>query len=367
MSKICNRKYSISIYVIIYFTFIFPATGYYVIGGMLFQVYFSIICCFFGVLFLTKNTAKQIRVFKKGSLSSTKVVIILFLCLVVALIHAVTTTAGNYIYAYSDIYKHRAVYSDALSSGIMGYFNGWVYKVITPLLGCILLYMKKYKLFAFMFFLDFVAFLFNGQKSILANVILELFLYIYLVYDINDLRRVARLVQYFMLFLIAFLYFTHSASISFLTVRVFETPYKVYNDCFKYIFTGNAYYMWQNGIIGELLGVAKTTNASLAHIIGEYNGTGDSANSGYISSAFASAGWLGVIITSGLMAVIMNIINFSMKDPAKRFIVVGTSISSILQAYISSDLFTTMLTHGLLLAILLCFIIKDVDFERHGT
>ena len=96
-------------------------------------------------------------------------------------------------------------------------------------------------------------------------------------------------------------------------------------------------------------------------LIGQFRGTDASANNGYVSSGYAHAGIMGVFLYSLILGVIMSLLNSMTRNSDHLWFYLALVIVPIRAVVISSDLFTSLLTHGLLISILLIFLARQGD------
>ena len=145
--------------------------------------------------------------------------------------------------------------------------------------------------------------------------------------------------------------------------RVFFVPAQLSFDYFEF-FNKNELVLWSNSILSNVKNYPY--QLSIPKLIGEYNGSGSSANNGFISSGFSHWGYYGVIFYSLLFGLILRILDYASYYGLPIWFVLAMTITPLRDALISSDLFTTLLTHGLLVALflLLLSIEKKVPHEK---
>ena len=99
---------------------------------------------------------------------------------------------------------------------------------------------------------------------------------------------------------------------------------------------------------------------SLTHVIGQYIGyEGMGANNGYVSSGFAHAGYFGVLFYSFILGLLLKLINDMTYDKLPLWFSISISIGPLRTVLINSDLFTSMLTHGLFISLIIIFLSRS--------
>lgn len=96
--------------------------------------------------------------------------------------------------------------------------------------------------------------------------------------------------------------------------------------------------------------------------IGNFNGSGSSANNGLFSDAYTNLGVAGVIIMPILIVLVFKLIEGAAKGLDNRVVVPVVIMTSMV--LVSSALFTSLLSHGILLCIILLYFLprkKSVD------
>lgn len=130
------------------------------------------------------------------------------------------------------------------------------------------------------------------------------------------------------------------------------------NWIFFEFFSANEQYFWSQSKISIGL-IEQPFDMSPANLIGErYFGSSEtSANTGWVGSGFSNAGYVGTFIYSGLIGLFFSFLDSQSLRLGRRLIVC-LFVLPVITMVASADLLTTLLTHGLLLAIFLVMLIK---------
>jgi hypothetical protein len=100
----------------------------------------------------------------------------------------------------------------------------------------------------------------------------------------------------------------------------------------------------------------------MSHVIGTYLGHPDlGANTGFIASGYAHFGIIGVAIYTVIATIILNFIN-AISKKINLYFLLAIILIPMQTLFISSDMFTVLLTHGLLIAILVLWLYNNKTF-----
>lgn len=118
-------------------------------------------------------------------------------------------------------------------------------------------------------------------------------------------------------------------------------------------FTGQTK-IWWTGLIDNFFNVQYPYPTTPPYLIAQqyFNRSDMSANTGFIGSGYANGGSFGVIIYGLVIGVIIAILNSHTRRLGAPFIT-SISLFAILTAFITSDMVTSLLTHGIIILLLL--------------
>lgn len=259
------------------------------------------------------------------------------------------------------VYEFREASADLANIGLMSYFNGWVYSVFSIFLMSYFLFKRKYFCFVVIFGVQIFFFGVSAHKSVLFFPVLILGLWFYF----KRTRAIAVMPMGFSFIvgcgLFLFLVFDHVVVGSLFTRRVFFVPAKLTLDYFHF-FSINEFVWWSNSILEGF--ITYPYDLPLSRKIGEFNGSGSNANNGFISSGFAHAGLLGVAIYTLIFAYFLKVLDsVVMNSDVPVWLALCITIVPLRSALISSDLFTSMLTHGLALSLVMVLLFRRSRFR----
>ena len=250
----------------------------------------------------------------------------------------------------AKVYEYREASAKVANVGMMAYVNSWVYQIFSMFAFSVFLYRKKYFFAFFVFVVQVFFYGVSAHKSVLLYPFMILSVWAYL----RKSRDLSFVILLFCLIVIAGVtswYLFDDVWIGSLFIRrVFYVPALLTYDYFNF-FQDNERIFWSNSILSDFSDYPH--DLGLAYLIGDYNGSGASANNGLISSGYAHAGLFGVVIYSIVFGLLIKIIDITSKSMPIWF-ALCLVIIPYRNALISSDLLTVLLTHGLLLA---CFLL----------
>jgi hypothetical protein len=251
---------------------------------------------------------------------------------------------------FSRVYEFRTASADLANVGVLAYLNNWVYKVFSLFLFSWFLFKKKLILAALVFGIQVFFYGVSAHKSLLFYP----FLIFVLWYCFRRTNRLMVLPVIFVMVvvftLLLYFVFDQIMPASMFIRRVFYVPALLTYDYFSF-FSENRHIFWSNSILSGFLNYPY--EMGMAHVVGK--GTG--ANNGFISSGYAHAGFFGVLTYSVILALILRVIDVVGSYLPVWFALALTAVP-LYSALISSDLFTVILTHGLLISLLLLVLIR---------
>lgn len=282
---------------------------------------------------------------------------------VVVLIHYILVVGlGNFNLDFENVYNLRSEYGDETNEFVFSYLNGWVSKILNLFLICYFLNKKELFKAGLFVFIQILLFGFSGHKITLFSIFLIFFFYF-----LRNKKYVTTILIYGVLLFISLIlanYYLFNGEIiiaSILIRRAFFVP-SYLNNIYLDFFSHNPHVIWSNSIFKYFLDYPYG-NITASHVIGDYMGHPDmGANTGIIGSGYMHFGVLGVAVYILIIRVLLYFISNFKNVP--NWMVNSIILLPMLSTFISSDLFTSMLTHGLLIS---CFILYAYgsSFERN--
>jgi len=352
-----KKKVAISfILFFIYYVYIIPNIVYFSLSNQEITFLLYIVFPYSIIVFSIKNSKLVFSLANK-----VKINYIIYCSIFIAicvLINLVYKTDGNFIHDFDYLYAFRKDYSGTSFFKIFNYLELWTIKVLSLfLLSYSLMYNKKL-LLLFSVFLILILFLFTGYKIIILSFILVFYLF-YLFKLKNRIHYLLITLILLLVFLLFYTKYTNNIMPASILIRRFLFMPVILNYEYFNFFTKHEYVYWSNSILKYFFIFSYDKN--IPSLIGTSLGFKDMyANTGFIAMGFAHAGPFGVFLYTMIASMIFNVINLLIND-SRLIVQISVVILPIYTLFISSDLFTTLLSHGLFPAIILLYLLNSVD------
>lgn len=327
-----------------------PLTSFFGLANKeLLPALISIVSVFFIYVILRTNLVKPFyfKKFANGQMAAFSLSIIFIFILI---FWYVVSGAINYInFDFTKVYEYRSKSADLAAIGPMAYVNGWVYNVFIVYYLSYCLLNKKYNLFFLGFLIQIFFYGVSGHKSVFFTPIIVLGIWWYF----KRYNSLLFMIVFFNILIVVSLFFLYLGNIEFPSMfirRLFFVPAKLFYDYIDF-FSQNPKVYWSNSILSFFFDYPYNDKFSI--IIGEANESGSNANNGYLSSGFANWGYWGIFLYSIIISFILKNIDYYAKHGLPLWFVLALVIVPLRAFLVSSDLFTTILTHGLLVAMFL--------------
>jgi len=353
---VCNyKKTNISLIINLFFlTYVVPNIVFYSLTNHNTGYFIALISSFNLVILCIRNS-KKVQTLSFGKFGNRHINIIAIIMVLACLIHYIIVLRGNFVLSFRKVYEFRAEFDSAVGNGLWGYINSIVPKILLVyLLSTAVFERHKKKILLYVVFF-FLLFIFSGHKGVLKGIPLILFFY-YL------FRNKTSLTKFYLIFLFfytcVFLVGTQNSMVGALLIRRLLFVPVLLNFKYFEFFSNNVKIYWSESILKSFIDYPY--DLSSTHVIGAYLGDSDvGANTGYVASGYMNCGYIGILIYTLILIYIFNVINagvLKFKNIYTSYALVYVAVNSII---ISSDLFTSMLTHGVFVLLLIFWFRKS--------
>jgi hypothetical protein len=312
--------------------------------------FYTMIIPYAGILLMISTKKMKIKYIRGGDKAAVALALILTS---IVFLHYIVTVGLNHInFDLAKVYDLRKEYGLATNSGIFGYINSWTTKVLNIFLISIFFYKRHFLMALIFLMLQILIFGFSGHKEVLFSLMLIVGLYL-----LSKSKKLSTIIIFSALgtigTLLIYYFMTNDLMIpSILIRRAFFVPADLDYAYLDYFSSHNFLY-WSNSVLKYFLHYPY--DVPPVFVIGGYLGHPNmAANTGMFGSGYMHFGIFGIIIYGVIIAFIINIIQQFNKLPI--WLVNSIVLMPILTNFVSSDLLTTMLTHGLLVSLLILYL-----------
>ena len=316
----------------------------------------TVLCSIFIVNFVVRIggvSFKKLPTIKHG----LKYVVVISIAFVAFLVVWYFVSGVNYNLDLKKVYEYRRENSDLAAGGVLAYTNIWTFKIFNMVLFAIALYFKRYFLVFLVFLVQVYFFAASANKGVLFTPIMILGVWFYLKRTNSLLVLPLAFSALMLLTLFTFYALGDLWGSSLFSRRVFFVPAHFTYVYFDF-FNSNPNVYWSNSVLSSFLNYPY--DISLAHVIGRSLGEEEmSANNGFIASGYAHAGLFGVFLYSLIIGITLRFMDDITYKLIPVWFAVALSIIPLKNLLTSSDLFTTMLTHGFIVALIIIFFARS--------
>lgn len=326
--------------------------------------FFPVIVVLFAILlinFITRTKAisfKKLPTFKNG----LRLVVGISTIFVAFLIVWYFVSGVSFNLNFAKVYEFRSENEELAAGGILGYTNNWTYQIFSMTLFAIALMYRRYFLAVVLFLIQVYFFAASTHKSVLFFPFIILGLWYYF-RKTNSLAVVPLIFSSVIaLTLVTYYWLGDLWASSLFSRRVFFVPANLTFTYFDF-FSQNPYVIWSNSVLSPFL--SYPYDISITHVVGRYLGDEDlGANNGFVASGYAHAGLFGVLFYALIIGLILRFINDITYNLLPLWFAVALSVVPLRSLLISSDLFTVMLTHGFIVALIIIFLARSKKYAQ---
>ncbi|MEX2359669.1 MAG: hypothetical protein WD803_01180 [Gammaproteobacteria bacterium] len=262
---------------------------------------------------------------------------------------------GNFNLDLTRVYEFREESTETVRSGLFGYLTPWAYKVSNVILFAYALHRRRWILAAAALFAQVVFFGLTAAKATLFYPVLIFFLYFYLRRSSSQVVVPAMLLLVFAVAWIAFYQFDFLLPSSMFVRRVFFVGAANITAYYEFFGT-NGFVFWSNSVLSFIS--SYPYDSSPADLIGQYRGTDSHANNSFFGTGYMHAGVVGVWVYSLFVGFTLKLIDSMAHSDLPIWLILSVVLIPVRSMIGTADFFTGLLTHGVLLALLLLFLLR---------
>ncbi len=269
---------------------------------------------------------------------------------------------AQYSLSLEDVYEFRPEASAALDVSFMAYINIWSYKVLGPVVLTLAIIRRSLLLFLFALVFHVLAFAYSQHKSVLfypVIVVATAWLFsrprpiIFLPSAIAGISLLALILyERDLIFWVSILYR--------------RTTFLVANITFYYMeyFDSVGYLWWSNNVLSRFLDYP--FDLPPAAEVAASVGLNANFNNGFMSTGYMHGGGLGLVIYSVIVGLLLQVMDAMGRKHRSTFLVVAVTLVPMHSLVVSADLLTSLLSHGLGLAVVLLILLRPINQASHA-
>ncbi|HBI72830.1 MAG TPA: hypothetical protein DDY59_06555 [Lachnospiraceae bacterium] len=335
---------------------IIPTLSFYALhsGNRLYT--YMIIISYLLIYIISKLPLMKISILKQGYKIGFSFIFILLIAVSVWLI----SRGGlqQLSFGFTDIYKHRENMDAIINVGIWSYINIWVFKVINPALIGWSLWKKKYLYLCVFVLLQIIFFGISAHKSVLFIALLILILYFVL--NMKNMINWASLGLVIMIAISSMVYkLCDNIWLASLFIRrVFFVPAQL-NYAYYELFHNIGHVYLSNSIFAHFIKYPFQYPTPL--MVGNYLlGITDTwANNGFLGTSYMHFGFWGMIVFSFIVGVLVWLVDILIYNRLPLWLGLSIIVMPFFSLFTSSDLFTSLLTHGIIICLLILWLLGN--------
>lgn len=249
---------------------------------------------------------------------------------------------------------------------LMNYLVNWQAKAVNPLMIAISYKYKKNSTLILFFSLQILIYLITAHKAYIFIPIAIIF-----IMHISKIKRFLNIIACSASLGCIFAYVLYKLEISLVVASYFIRRLMFVPAQLKFYYydfaSKNDFLYFSAGALGKLFGTEYPYDRNFANLIAEvyFDTPNMSANTGYLASGYSNLGFVGMLIYTVILSIILVLID-SLGKSLDKSMVIGIVLFTML-ALNDGDLLTTLLTGGLIFLLLLLYLYASFNYEEDTT
>lgn len=322
------------------------------------RIYMYAVTCFWILVFLLlKSPTISFTPFKKNQ--SKRIYYSIFIGMsgiVFFLIYSYLKFSFNF--DLTKVYAVRAYYV-ALKIPLAGYLFNWLAYIVNPIFFALFLIKKKWSGLVLIVILQLLLFSNTGMKTFLFSLFFVLVL-MWMISRKNPLMWLTiGLIVIILLGMFSYWIIGDIWVSNLFTARTLFVPAQLSFFYYDFFSTHDHTFLSQHHIFSNFLDYQYELNPP--HLIGKvyFNSPEMASNNGIYADAYMNFGFIGFVFWGILLTMILKLIDSFSRCKDMRIMVAAVAMPAI--ALTNGALLTCLLTHGLLLALILLYLLPQKD------
>lgn len=257
----------------------------------------------------------------------------------------------------SRVYEFRSQASDLMDTGVFAYINLWAQKIFNPLLFILALYKRNIPMMIGSIGIQVYFFGITHHRSHLFVPLLIYLIWLLFTRSIS-IPRLWFLISVGLLGVLMLITIFHLDTFAALILRrAIFVPASVSFEWFEFFIDKPKVY-WADKLLAAGSS-SEYTSQSLPRLLGNHMAAGKELNfnSGIIAAGFAQAGVLGIIFYAAVFGGVLKFVNALIRRGVPVSVCAGLLVQPIAAGWTSSDLFSTLLSHGVIVGVIILWIL----------
>lgn len=279
-----------------------------------------------------------------------------FLILITFLMFLITGGISRINFDLSLVYELRAETASVYFGGIWGYITPWSTKIFLPFLLSLSLFYKKHILVLILIGTQILVFGVTGHRSMGLLWIVSIGIYLTRNANNKNLYIITLITIMLLSLYLIHIIFDDLIIISTIARRAFFVP-SFLNYSYYDFFLNHEHVFYSNSVLSKLIeypyGDVSLSKLVSGQVFGEPEG---GANTGFIGTSFAHTGVIGMIVISCFVGIIFKVLDGTCNSEKHTWFYLSFVSIPILALLTSASFFTSLLTHGVLIIIMITWL-----------
>ena len=355
----CLRKTSDFLMVYLLFYVLAPLLVFYALANASREHLYIVLTCVFLVAVFRRGRPIRLPIIVGGSVIGYVMLLAGVFAVTLWMIYSGGLSFFNL--DFRKVYDFRGEVGEVINQGYMAYLNTWAMKVFGPMLLAVALWTRNYILAVLVVGLHIIWFGISAHKAALFYPFLVVFVWIWF----RNSRALA-LIPLGMVIVVClsfsiYLVWENVLVSSLLIRRVFFVPPFLIFTYYDF-FSDNQFVYWASSITSAW--IEYPYDMVPAKVIGAYLGTDAHANNSFLSTGYMHAGVSGVVFYGVLVGFLFRIIDSLSYKGVPPWVAVASLIVPAHALLGSADLPTSILTHGIGVALVVLFLLRSASVRK---
>ena len=339
--------------------FLTPLLSYYALANE--SRYFLYLAVITSLLVYIFSQGKKFNIPTLQGGATIGISISILLLTVVTAWLVISTGMSNFNLDFRSVYDFRLDINEHTYVGPMAYLIPWLTKVVGSALIGYCYYSKKWLSLIVLVVLHVVWFGLTSHKSIAFYPLLVIVVWFWFT---NRTYFTPIFIGCFLIISVATIYSLITGEYIYAAMASQRSFFTISRNTFDYFdfFSNHEFVYWSNSLTSGLLDYPYYTSPQ--KLIGHWQGTESFVNNSFIAMGYMHASYFGLVLYGVLVGLIFRVFNSFCLDRYTCLLVLSCIVVPSRELTLSSDLPTALLTHGILVAMILAFLLRPATSAR---